>query len=398
MPKQSGPALWVGNLPHGISIVDVKEYFSQGAADQIESVFLISRSHCAFINYKTEAACSAAQEKFHDSRFQGCRLVCRLRPNARPGGYRQNSGDIASIAAAKNEENDKAAIASMDFPIPSPDEKVPNRYFIVKSMTVEDLENSRQSGIWATQTHNEVNLNLAYETADNVYLIFSANKSGEYYGYARMVSPIQEDEKLALEMPQRPNHIATEAEEPSVTLTQASSTARSGRIIDDPVRGTIFWEADTSSEDDGEKEGDGEKEDADAALAGVTGAAPNEVAEVDADADAKGNKNVDGPAAVAEDAATADTTTAATTTAATTTAATTAGSQTIGRPFRIQWLSTVKVPFYRTRGLRNPWNANRGVKIARDGTEIEPRVGAQLVELFHLPSSGATTSSYRLPN
>ena len=163
MPKQSGPALWVGNLPHGISIVDVKEYFSQGAADQIESVFLISRSHCAFLNYKTEAACSAAQEKFHDSRFQGCRLVCRLRPNARPGEYRQNSGDVASIAAAKNEENDKAAIASMDFPIPSPDEKVPNRYFIVKSMTVEDLENSRQSGIWATQAHNEVNLNLAYE-------------------------------------------------------------------------------------------------------------------------------------------------------------------------------------------------------------------------------------------
>lgn len=207
-----------------------------------------------------------------------------------------------------------------------------------------------------------------------------------------MVSLIQEDEKLALEMPHRPNHIATEAEEPSVTLTQASSTARSGRIIDDPVRGTIFWEADTSSEDDGGKEEDGEKEEDDTALAGVTGAAPNGVAEVDADRDANGDKNVGGPTAVTEDAATADTTT----TAATTTAA--AGSQAIGRPFRIQWLSTVKVPFYRTRGLRNPWNANRGVKIARDGTEIEPRVGAQLVELFHLPSSGASTSSYRLPN
>ena len=207
-----------------------------------------------------------------------------------------------------------------------------------------------------------------------------------------MVSLIQEDEKLALEMPQRPNHICTEAEEPSVTLTQASSTARSGRIIDDPVRGTIFWEADTSSEDDGEKE-DGEKEDDDSPPAGTTGAAPNGVAEVDADTDAKGNKNVDGPAAVTEDGAAADTTT----TAAATTAAT-ARSQTIGRPFRIQWLSTVKVPFYRTRGLRNPWNANRGVKIARDGTEIEPRVGAQLVELFHLPSSGATAPSYRLPN
>lgn len=164
-------------MPHGINIVDVKEYFSQGVSDQIESVFLISRSHCAFINYKTEAACSAAQEKFHDSRFQGCRLVCRLRPNARPTESRQNSGDVASIAAAKNEENDKAAIASIDSPIPPPNEKVPNRYFIVKSMTVEDLEISRQSGIWATQTHNEINLNLAYEVSSvpppPLFVIFS---------------------------------------------------------------------------------------------------------------------------------------------------------------------------------------------------------------------------------
>lgn len=160
-------------MPHGISIVDVKEYFSQGVSDQIESVFLISRSHCAFINYKTEAACSAAQEKFHDSRFQGCRLVCRLRPNARPAESRQNSGDVASIAAAKNGGNDKAAIATMDFPIPPPDEKMPNRYFIVKSMTVEDLESSRQSSIWATQTHNEVNLNLAYEVSSVSLLSFS---------------------------------------------------------------------------------------------------------------------------------------------------------------------------------------------------------------------------------
>lgn len=92
-------------------------------------------------------------------------MVCRLRPNARPTESRQNSGDVASIAAAKNEENDKAAIASIDSPIPPPNEKVPNRYFIVKSMTVEDLEISRQSGIWATQTHNEINLNLAYEVS-----------------------------------------------------------------------------------------------------------------------------------------------------------------------------------------------------------------------------------------
>jgi hypothetical protein len=43
--------------------------------------------------------------------------------------------------------------------------RVPNRYFILKSLTVEDLGISRQSGIWATQTHNEENLNRAFEVS-----------------------------------------------------------------------------------------------------------------------------------------------------------------------------------------------------------------------------------------
>lgn len=192
-----------------------------------------------------------------------------------------------------------------------------------------------------------------------MYLIFSANKSGEYYGYARMVSPIQEDEKLALEMPSRTNHAqipaaaatntTTKAPEPNVTLTPATATARSGRIIDDPARGTIFWEADTPDEDN------------------------LSTSSVDGCAAGNGINNMNN-----EDGDTGEAT----------------QNQTIGRPFRIQWLSTERVPFHRTRGLRNPWNANRGVKIARDGTEIEPSVGAQVVELFHIPSS----SVYRLSN
>ena len=56
-----------------------------------------------------------------------------------------------------------------------------------------------------------------------------------------------------------------------------------------------------------------------------------------------------------------------------------------GKPFRISWQSTQSLPFYRVRYLRNPWNHNREVKIARDGTELEPSVGANLINLFHEP-------------
>ena len=40
--------------------------------------------------------------------------------------------------------------------------------------------------IWATQHHNEGILDQAFRTSKDVFLIFSVNKSGEFYGYARL--------------------------------------------------------------------------------------------------------------------------------------------------------------------------------------------------------------------
>lgn len=170
--------------------------------------------------------------------------------------------------------------------------------------------------------------------SDNVYLIFSANKSGEYYGYARMMSAIKDDESLSLEMPQRPDpHSSNEPDSPDVTPTPASTSAPNGRIINDIGRGTIFWEADTSEDEEGHPR-------------------PHK-------------STLQAPVEQHR----------------------TAELQLIGTPFRIRWLSTERVPFHRTRGLRNPWNANREVKIARDGTELEFSVGEKLVLLFHPEAS-----------
>ena len=41
--------------------------------------------------------------------------------------------------------------------------KVPEKFFIVKSLTLQDLEQSVRTGIWATQAHNEEILNKAYQ-------------------------------------------------------------------------------------------------------------------------------------------------------------------------------------------------------------------------------------------
>src|ERR1700759_3915489 len=96
-PKQSGHALWVGNLPPGTHIMDLKDHFARDATNDIESVFLISKSNCAFVNYKTESSCAAAMNRFHDSRFQGVRLVCRLRRgSASPSTSSQTAPNVAS--------------------------------------------------------------------------------------------------------------------------------------------------------------------------------------------------------------------------------------------------------------------------------------------------------------
>jgi len=56
-----------------------------------------------------------------------------------------------------------------------------------------------------------------------------------------------------------------------------------------------------------------------------------------------------------------------------------------GRPFCVDWIRTTHLPFIHTRHLRNPWNHSREVKVSRDGTELEPSIGRQLLEEWDKP-------------
>lgn len=339
-------------------MTDLKDHFSRDATKDIESLFLISRSNCAFVNYRTEAACVAAMDRFHDSRFHGVRLVCRLR---RGSTASINSPSIPQSPRLPSPENlpdgiGKAArsprvsgasepvIVGLSSSQHSPDtalkdegaederRRVPEKFFAVKSLTVQDLEASVRNGIWATQSHNEDVLNRAFEDAENVYLVFSANKSGEYFGYARMASPIS-GEPVNLGAPSGAEDVKT-AGTPQSIPTAATETAPKGRIIDDSARGTIFWEAELSDED------------------------------------------AESPIKERQDSG---------------------DGHNWGRQFKIEWISTSRLPFFRTRGLRNPWNANREVKIARDGTELEPGVGRRLVQMFHRPAPASQGAGQMMP-
>lgn len=149
-----------------------------------------------------------------------------------------------------------------------------------------------------------------------------------------MTSPVNEDPAAAIEF--APKAQASEDPEQLKSIpTDATEFAPRGRIIDDSARGTIFWEAETD-EDDQTTQDDG-----------ATNTAADGGIEENSESEAEGV------------------------------------SKAWGKPFTLEWQSTSRLPFYKTRGLRNPWNSNREVKIARDGTELETSLGRRLVEIFH---------------
>lgn len=209
----------------------------------------------------------------------------------------------------------------------------------------------------------------ARQTADNVYLVFSANKSGEYFGYARMESAINTDPAAAIQLaPNAVAQTATDLDLPKIIPTEATEFAPKGRIIDDSARGTLFWEADREESnivDDHQQQQQNNSNDGAGGHSGANSVSDANSIKSGHEGSVKGTEG-----------------------------------QTWGKPFHLKWLSTNKLPFYRTRGLRNPWNSNREVKIARDGTELEPTVGRNLIGLFNkvghaqVPPAGAVVPGF----
>lgn len=174
-----------------------------------------------------------------------------------------------------------------------------------------------------------------------------------------MASQIDEDPAAAIEFAPAAQVTTTNVELPKAIPTEATEHAPRGRIIDDSARGTIFWEAERP-----------------ASPAGPSNADEDAVEAVSERASAGGDSNSgrsDNDSAGGE------------------------ANKAWGKPFRVEWLSTARLPFYRTRGLRNAWNSNREVKIARDGTELEPAVGRRLIGLFNRVQSPGLAAMSAMP-
>ncbi|XP_053934447.1 3'-5' RNA helicase YTHDC2-like [Cuculus canorus] len=139
---------------------------------------------------------------------------------------------------------------------PSPRSNPPVRYFIMKSSNLQNIDISQQKGIWSTTPSSERKLNRAFWESSVIYLIFSAQGSGHFQGFATMAS------EIGCEKSQD-------------------------------------W-----------------------------------------------------------------------------------GSAGFGGLFKVEWIRKESIPFQFAHHLRNPWNDNKKVQMSRDGQELEPQVGEQLLQLW----------------
>ncbi|KAG0042099.1 hypothetical protein BGZ83_000891 [Gryganskiella cystojenkinii] len=396
-PKELDKAMWVGNVLNDTTIAELQAIFeaepteeeSDIQHDVPESIFILAKSNCAFVNYSSHEAVDRAVARFHDREFKNTRLVCRPRKDpaaesssllskslSGPGrfqqqhhpihlqpqypsgqsspymstdstGYFKNDQSSSSDDARRYELADtQTSLEKMHLSGGGTGSSVPNspssgggegvlllnnkdrkstkksrsssslgfsenRYFILKSLNEEDLKLSVQYGRWATQEHLVPILNDAFENTGNVYLVFSANKSGEFFGYARMTTPINPENSYELE--------ATEAWKPSIEIP-----------LSPEMRAAMLEQYENAK------------------------------------AEGKELTNEE-----AEEIARGSTTT-----------------KSWGTVFCVEWIHVHKVPFSRTTHLLNPLYENREVKASKDGTEVEASVGEQLLSLFLRTNSG----------
>ncbi|KAI8907107.1 YT521-B-like domain-containing protein [Powellomyces hirtus] len=332
-------AMWVGNLPTGITESDIRDFFDH--RHNVTSVAYISKTRCAFVNFESTHDVEEAIHCYNHSFFKGCLVACKSRKDYRPrkgsASSSGSSGDTRAMTAAalipsrntntnNNNNNNKSTSPSSTStrragshnstvssssgaysaansskkgsPMSSGSSSssqppFENKYFILKSLTKDDLDIAREKGLWATQPKNEPILNKAFAKSRNVYLIFSANKSGEFYGYARMESPI--DASTA-------DHI----DWVPVTINNAGNSVTSAASATDAAAATPPATSDA-----------------------VDRVPPK-----------------------------------------------------WGTPFRIAWHTTHPLPFPAVNHIYNAWNGNKPVKISRDGIELDTLAGGTLLDHF----------------
>nr|XP_019045374.1 hypothetical protein I302_05763 [Kwoniella bestiolae CBS 10118]OCF24304.1 hypothetical protein I302_05763 [Kwoniella bestiolae CBS 10118] len=466
--RRSDWVMWVGNVPSNTSHEELWRYFNNTIPTINDpdtdsepwrgpsSIFLISRSSCAFVNLSSQSDLDRAVAFFNGKSLRPwdgrCpRMLCRVRrkDDDLRSGVGAQRGTGLHRAWVKDQESklprqaSSASVSSANSVPPSPAalehppegegrrresiikegnalkkhqssgsfastnssflaRHFPRRVFILKSLTTAELEESVQTGTWKTQRHNEPILDQAFRTSQEVFLIFGANRSGEFFGFAKMIEPIDKERAkktqttgasigrkptINLDGETRPpffltpsqSHIASSSPGEITPNEEAKLEHAAGWRRTDPsdvrnrsnpnnksIQSAPEYRAQTLDPKalqhdyfppvpiNDEEEADHQEhlggsnrqptEDDEGILRKDTVLTPDEKAE---------REEEEAHDEFVEESR--------------------------GHVFRIEWVKVGPIPFNKTRHLRNPWNSDREVKVSRDGTEVEPTIGSTLM-------------------
>ncbi|TIA94181.1 hypothetical protein E3P81_00395 [Wallemia ichthyophaga] len=272
-------------------------------------------------------------------------------------------------------------------------DKRPRRFFILKALSKNDLDTSRHENRWSTQPQNEEILNKAYNEASHVILFMSANKQRGFYGLARMSSKIpkrnandtQEEMQSNLQAHFSP-HFLDKASLQDVKDSQTRLGIDGLQSSDEGLR----WSAPGQMQDDFSQYSHPLDQPQNKSAPIIGRDHLGQVVERDNRMVKDGYRSsflspppyqqtpspMDGLPPTDEQLRQKDSDSPYA-----------RKTRTFGHPFSIEWLSTRPVPFSNLKGINNPWNMNRPVKVSRDGTEVETKVGERLVEEFGFSAS-----------
>lgn len=285
------------------------------------------------------------------------------------------------------------------------------------------MDLSVEKGVWATQKHNEEILDQAYRTSKEIYLIFGVNKSGEFYGYAKMAGPVRRGEQ-PVPWAQRSSSGSAASPQSAISPVTGRGPVQSETIVEEPVSpgqretSEVYFPARVVDKSPmpistpdllnaSSRLPETRPQNVHAAAS-----APPEMTHPHHKitlptpplpskhmSEAQGRKNdafhLDESAperATKSRSASIDSPTSAKTAPSTLHSVEEEPEKeerererdlNWGDNFKVEWICTTRLPFYRTHHIRNPWNHDREVKVSRDGTELEPGVGQKLIDEWH---------------
>lgn len=405
-----------GQRGHGLHVRYVREYQQRIARSHAASGTGIAGDDTHQRNLSTPAIASAPVKEEHANATSVAGAGLRAGADAGLGAgagagagvdAEPDAGDAGATAVAAGAVSSVSLQETTSSLLRHP--ALRHRFFILKSRRLSVLKAAVASRVWVTLLHNEAVLDQAYRNSQAVYLFMSANTSGAFFGVARMAGPIFRPgarscrcpmAAVVADLPGADAHASSPTRTHVHTPTNTTCQLPPQRPGDpECVASSAHCTTDDAARDSTPSQGGLCLTDPRAASQ-----PPRHDHELELELelpDATSRRCIGTHAGVPADPVPAvpGETRAATKAAAVAAAKAAAAasdcafslgalgysglaSSSSSTPFAIDWIAVLDVPFSQTNHIRNPWRSNRPVKVSRDGTEVEPDAGWELMRLF----------------